>query len=80
MRFGLNLALGYTVRLWSAALVAAAAAWGVKLAAAWPGPIVTGAVVIGVYGVVYFAAMFALRVPEASAVWRRFGGRAARRL
>jgi len=75
-----SLAFGYTLRLWVAALLAAAAAWGVKLAAPWPGPIVTGAVVIGVYGLVYFGTTFALRVPEASAVWRRFGGRAARRL
>jgi len=74
-----SLAFGYTLRLWVAALIAAAAAWGVKLAAAWPGPIVTGAVVIGAYGLVYFGTTFALRVPEASAVWRRFGGRTARR-
>jgi putative peptidoglycan lipid II flippase len=75
-----RLAFGYTLRLWLAALVAAAAAWGVKLAAPWPGPIATGAVVIGAYGLVYFGTAFALRVPEASAVWRRFGGRTARRL
>jgi len=74
-----SLAFGYTLRLWVAALIAAAAAWGVKLAAPWPGPIATGAVVISAYGLVYFGTTFALRVPEASAVWRRFGGRAARR-
>jgi putative peptidoglycan lipid II flippase len=75
-----SLAFGYTLRLWVAALIAAAAAWGVKLAAPWPGPIAAGAVVIGAYGLVYFGTTFALRVPEASAVWRRFGGRTARRL
>jgi putative peptidoglycan lipid II flippase len=75
-----SLAFGYTLRLWVAALIAAAAAWGVKLAAPWPGPIAAGAVVIGAYGLVYFGTTLALRVPEASAVWRRFGGRTARRL
>jgi len=70
-----SLALGYTLRLWFAALIGAAAAWGMKLTVPSAGPLVMGAIVIGTYGLAYFATTLALRVPEASNVvsrmWRR---------
>jgi putative peptidoglycan lipid II flippase len=73
-----SLSVGYATRLWAAAGVAAALAWGAKMMLASSGPLVMGAIVIGIYGVVYFAMTFVLRVPEASALWRRLGRRAAR--
>jgi putative peptidoglycan lipid II flippase len=71
-----RLAFGYMVRLWSAALVGAGAAWATKLAMPAVGPIAMGVGVIGVYGLVYFGSTFALRVPEASALVARMRRRA----
>jgi len=46
-----------------------------KLTVPSAGPLVMGAIVIGTYGLAYFATTLALRVPEASNVvsrmWRR---------
>jgi putative peptidoglycan lipid II flippase len=66
-----SLAFGYTLRLWVAALIAAAAAWAAKLAMPAVGPIAMGVVVIGVYGLVYFGTTFALRIPEAASALAR---------
>jgi putative peptidoglycan lipid II flippase len=73
-----GLELSYTARLWTAALVAAAAAWAVKLVVPWAHPIAVGVVVVAVYGAVYFATALALRVSEASAALRRLVRRPAR--
>lgn len=60
-------------QLWASALLAAAAAWGVRLALPealrrpWP----QAALVLGAFGGVYFAAALALRVPEARAMLER---------
>ena len=40
-------------KLWTAAAVGAAVAWGVKLAIGWPNPIVAGMAILAPYGVVY---------------------------
>lgn len=67
---------GYIPRLWGVALVAAAAAWGVKVVlAAWP-PVALAAVVFPVFGAAYLAIAHALAIPEARAVM----GRVKRRL
>ena len=53
-------------RLWISAALAASAGWAVKLALGRHGPIPTAVVVLGAYGVVYFAATYAVarrRVP-----------------
>jgi putative peptidoglycan lipid II flippase len=71
-----GLAAGYVARLWAAALAGAAAAWGVKLSAPPANPAVTAVIVLGPYGVVFFAAAFALGVPEASSAIRRAVARA----
>ncbi len=72
LRRTLNRRLGPTglprasvARLWGAALLAAAIAWGVKLAVPVAQPIVLAALVLGPYGIVYLGATLALGVPEA---------------
>jgi len=68
-----QLAVGFQLRLWGSAVVAAAAALGVdRLYTAFAAgrgllghPISAAAVVLGAYGVVYFLAAFLAGVPEA---------------
>jgi putative peptidoglycan lipid II flippase len=66
-----GLGVGYVAKLWVSALAAAATAWGFKLAIAELHPLVTALVVLGPYGLVFFAVTLALRIPEASAAWAR---------
>lgn len=66
-----GLAVGYVAKLWVSALAAAATAWAFKLAIAGLHPLMTALVVLGPYGLVFFAATLALRIPEASAAWAR---------
>jgi putative peptidoglycan lipid II flippase len=68
-----GLPAGYVARLWAAALVAAALAWGVRRALPATGPIVAAIGVLGVYGAAYFASALALRIPEASTALRSTG-------
>ncbi len=64
-RTGLPVSL--TARLWTSALVAAGAAWAVKLAVpAASRPLVTSVAILGAYGLVFAASALALRIPEAS--------------
>ncbi len=58
-------------RLWGSAAVAAAAGWAVKLALGPQGPKISGAAILSAYVVVYFAATYALRVPECGAMLER---------
>ena len=71
-----GLAFGYAARLWTSAAVAAAVAWMVKLTLPLSQPIAVGLVVVGVYGVVYFGVVLALRVPEAANALNRLAGKA----
>jgi len=87
LRYGLKqrigsrgLPLGFIVRLWGAAAVAAAAGVGVKLVAGAAPPIPLGVLVIGAFGVAYFLAAAALGLREGRlvlarlpVVGRRFG-------
>jgi putative peptidoglycan lipid II flippase len=66
-----GLPAGYVAKLWAASLAAAAAAWAVKLSAPPAHPVVTAMLVLGPYGGAFFAATFALGVPEASNAIRR---------
>jgi len=50
-------------RLWGSAIAAAAVAWGVRLALPPMGPLLRGAIVLPVFGVVYLGATVALGVP-----------------
>ena len=59
-------------RLWLSAALAASAGWAVKLSLGHHGPISNAAVVLGTYGVVYFAATYLLRVEECRLTLKRF--------
>src|SRR5207253_861665 len=66
-----GLPAGYVIKLWAAAWAGAAAAWAVKLSTSFVNPILVAALVLTPYGVVFFGATLALRVPEASDAIRR---------
>jgi putative peptidoglycan lipid II flippase len=59
-------------KLWISAALAAAAGWAVKLAIGHHGPLLSAVVVLGVYGMVYFAAAWLLRVEECRRTLKRF--------
>ena len=59
------------LRLWPAAIISAAAAFGVKGTLDPRHPIVVAALVLGLYGLLYLAMTLVLRVPEAIAFARR---------
>jgi putative peptidoglycan lipid II flippase len=67
-RTGLPAAL--VAKLWSSAALAAAAAWGVKLAIGHQGPILGAAAILLPYGVLYFGVTYALRVEECARAMR----------
>jgi len=69
-----GLPASFVMKLWASALTGAAAAWLIKLALPALHPIVSGLLILGPYGVVYFAVTFALRVPEGLTVMRRIPG------
>jgi putative peptidoglycan lipid II flippase len=84
LRRALNRRIGATglpatlvARLWSSALLAAAAAWSVKVAfgarSLTARPTLDGAIVLAVYGATYFAATYALQVEESAGALRRAG-------
>jgi putative peptidoglycan lipid II flippase len=58
-------------RLWGSALLAAAAAWAVKLAVGMARPKLDGAAILAAYGVTYFAAAYALQVEESAGALKR---------
>jgi putative peptidoglycan lipid II flippase len=60
-----------SLRLWASATVAGAAAYGLKQLLAIPSSIVTAALVLGAFGVVYLATTLVLKVPEATVLLRR---------
>ena len=66
-----GLPLGYVARLWTAAVVAAALAWGVRIAIGHRGPILAAALILPSYGAAYFAMAMALGLEEARAALRR---------
>jgi putative peptidoglycan lipid II flippase len=70
-----GLSATYLTQLWFAAGLAAAAAWAVRLAAPSWHPLVTAALVLGSFGIIYFTVTLALRLPEAAAVFGRFSRR-----
>jgi putative peptidoglycan lipid II flippase len=62
-RTGLDLPL--VVKLWLGAIVGAGIGWGLKLLLGSRGPVPVAIIVLGAYGIAYFAVTFALRIPEA---------------
>jgi len=59
-----GLRTSYVAKLWASAIAGAAVAWGVKLSFPAMHPIIAAIVILGPYGLVYFAAAFALKIPE----------------
>jgi putative peptidoglycan lipid II flippase len=63
-----GLPASFAVKLWIAAGAGAAAGWAVKPAVAGSHPILLAVVVLGIYGMVYFAIAHILHVPEVQGV------------
>ena len=57
--------LGFLAQVWAAALIAAAAGRGILLLLGHRGPIPTAAVVLSVYGILFFGVSTLLKLPEA---------------
>ena len=66
-----GLTASLTLRLWTSALMAAAAAWSIKLALGTARPTIDGAAILAVYGATYFAVTYALQVEESAGVLNR---------
>ncbi len=66
-----GLPLSYVAKLWLAAAVGAGVGWAIKLGAGPHHPAIIAALVLLPYGLVYFAATAALRVPELNSVFGR---------
>ena len=62
---------GLLARLWGSAAIGAAAGWILKPMVAPHGTVVSAIVVLGVYGVLYFAATYAMGVEECAGTVRR---------
>jgi putative peptidoglycan lipid II flippase len=78
LRRTLNKKLGHTglpasltIRLWTGAAIAAAVAWAVKILVPVGQPILSAALVLTPYGLVYLGISLALRVPEAKGLLGR---------
>ena len=67
---GGGLSANYVLRLWAAALLAAASAWAVRWAVPVSNPIIEALVVLGPYGAVYLILTRAFGLPEAQSLWR----------
>ena len=69
--------VGFLAQVWLAALLAAAAARGLTYALGPRGHIILAVLVLGLYGIVFFAVALAIKLPEAHSmigvVGRRFG-------
>ena len=63
-----GLPASFSLRVWGAALGAAALGWAAKLAAPPLGPVLLGLLVCGVFAAAYAALALLLRVPEATAL------------
>jgi putative peptidoglycan lipid II flippase len=65
-----GIALGFVGRLWLAAAISAAVAWGVKLALGSAHPILLAAAAFAPYGLAYFALTSAMGLPESRTIIR----------
>jgi putative peptidoglycan lipid II flippase len=69
--------MSFLAKVWVAALVAAAIGRGLLILLGLRGPILTATIVLGMYGIVFFALGMAMNLPEAKAltkiVSRKFG-------
>jgi putative peptidoglycan lipid II flippase len=67
--------LAFLGRLWTAAAIAAAVAWTLRLTLPALPPLVTGFAILGPYGLTFVAASVVLGVPDAADLLRRIRGR-----
>jgi len=67
-----GLPTAFVAKLWAGAGCGAIAAWTVKLLIPPVHPVIAAILVLGPYGMVFFACAFALRVPEVHGVLARF--------
>ena len=68
--------IGFLAKVWFAGLVAAAAARGLLYTLGQRGPILLAIFVLSLYGVVFFTAALALKLPEARSILAMLGRRA----
>ena len=73
-----GIAAGYSARLWGAAVLAAAAAWGVKLLLGTDHAIVLALCALGLYGAVYLGVTGVMGVGESGALVKRLRARLGR--
>jgi putative peptidoglycan lipid II flippase len=73
-----GLPASFVVKLWVSAIVGAAVAWAMRLALPRLHPIVAAILILGPYGITYFAVTAALKIPEAASAVRRFTRRNSR--
>ena len=66
-----GLPVSYTLKLWMSAAISAGVAWAVKIAVPVSQPILAAVLIIGPYGVVFFAMTALLRIPETSTMLAR---------
>ena len=78
LRWALNRRIGPTgltagrlVRLWTAAAIAAAVAWGVKLLQPVHQPLIAAIFILGAFSAVYLGATRLLRIPQATSILDR---------
>jgi putative peptidoglycan lipid II flippase len=74
-----GLPVPFAAKLWAAAAIAAAIAFGIKRVLPPLHPIVVAIVVLGIYGVVFLGMAFGLRIPEATSSLRRLTRRSTQR-
>jgi putative peptidoglycan lipid II flippase len=86
LRRGINRRIGasgapasVTFRLWIAAIISAAVAWGAKLILPASHRILWGLAVLAIYGIVYLVITTVMRIPEASELTSRLRRRTALR-
>jgi putative peptidoglycan lipid II flippase len=79
---GVEIPASLVPKLWTAALLAALVAWGIKLALPAGRPLVRGVLTLGPYAAAYLALTLALGIPQARSFWTRVaaGSRSALRL
>ncbi|HUQ19347.1 MAG TPA: murein biosynthesis integral membrane protein MurJ [Gemmatimonadaceae bacterium] len=60
-----------TIRLWIAAIIAAAIAWGAKLTLTMSHRVIWGLIILAIYGIAYLGITVAMRIPEANELTSR---------
>jgi putative peptidoglycan lipid II flippase len=62
------------VKMWLAAILAAGAGYGIKIALAGHGPVLVGFCVLVPYGLIYFAVTYWMGISALDGLWRRLRG------